>query len=243
MLQKLESDTAFAENFLGILSNSFKSLSTTDQEALRTLLNHRKIIPTKYGMYFPDQAYLSSVTILPDLPTVCLKKPRRVLEPFFTFLGVRKHVELQLIFDRLIAQGNWDHINLVKYLISKVDDITPDEKEKLRTNAIWPCEDEREIKKHLISDLYAPLPELRELGLLVIKWNKRWSDNLAEGKVSWEQRNNYCCINMHTQRQVLLLRLMLITSSKPISSQIPNKSWPSYIPALEPHSLTGRSFD
>jgi len=121
------------------------------------LLSQRKITPTKYGLYIPDQAYLSSVTILPDLPTVYLKKPRHVVEPFFTFLGVRKHVELQLIFDRLISQGNWDHMNLVKYLISRVDDITPGE----RTNAIWTCEDEHEIKKHLISDLYAPLPELR----------------------------------------------------------------------------------
>ncbi|CAG8609038.1 5403_t:CDS:10, partial [Paraglomus occultum] len=182
MLQKLESDTAFAENFLGILGQSFKSLSTTDQEALHTLLNRRKIIPTKYGMFIPDQSYLSSVTVLPDLPTIYLKKPRRALEPFLTFLGVRKYVELQLIFDRLIAQGNWDHINLVKYLIPRVDDITPDEKEKLRTTAIWPCEDGRGIKKHLITDLYAPLPELKELDLPIIKWKKGLPDNLAEAK-------------------------------------------------------------
>src|SRR6185312_8040090 len=100
-----------------------------------------------------------------------------------------KHVELQLIFDRLISQGNWDHMNLVKYLISRVDDITPGE----RTNAIWTCEDEHEIKKHLISDLYAPLPELRELGLPIIKWKKRWSAKLAEGNVSCNTFGSKLC--------------------------------------------------
>ncbi|CAG8561147.1 3105_t:CDS:10 [Paraglomus occultum] len=215
-LQKLESDKVFAEKFLGTLSRAFANLTTADKKSLHALIHQKKIIPTKCGMYAPYEAYLSSLTLLPDLPTVHLEKPRSVSENFLVYLGVRKHIDVQLISDRLLTRGDWDYVKLVKHFTTRTDAITPEEKKKLQMIQIWPREDAKKAiqiwprendkkdkkdarsrendktnektvataepeKKYVISDLYVPATELRELGLPIIKW-KRWSANTAEAK-------------------------------------------------------------
>ena len=201
-LQQLESDAVFAQKILTILGRSLASLSQPDQNTLRTLLCQKKVIPTKYGMRMPDEAYFSSVTLFPDLPTVEFQNPP---EKLLTLLGVRKHVELQLIFDRLVSQGNWDHTQLVKYLTSISNNLKPIEKKRLEITAIWPREQEQDnekadengsteprIKRYLASDLYAPLPELREFQLPFIEWKGKWRNNSNEGRFgkSWNFRDN-----------------------------------------------------
>ena len=202
-LQQLESDTVFAQNFIRILGRSLASLSSSDQNTLRTLLCQKKVIPTKFGMRIPEEAYFSSVTLFPDLPTVELQNPP---EKLLTLLGVRKHVELQLIFDRLVSQGNWDHTQLVKYLASISNNLKPIEKKRLEITAIWPREQEQDngkadengsaergVKRYLASELYAPLPELREFQLPFIEWKGKWKNNSSEGRFgkSWNFRDDF----------------------------------------------------
>ncbi|CAH1760147.1 970_t:CDS:10 [Entrophospora sp. SA101] len=118
----LEQDPAFSEKFFGIVSRHFKSISKTDQETIKQLLFQKNCIPTTFGMKVPDESYFPSVNLFPDLPII--KFQHKINDDILLFLGVRKHVELQLIFDRLICQGSWDHMQLIKYLaINNLKDI------------------------------------------------------------------------------------------------------------------------
>jgi len=69
-------------------------------------------IPTQQGLKLPKQAYFPNVNLFEDLPIINLKNPRSVSNQFLKQLGVREHVDLQMIFDRLNTL-NWDHIQLV----------------------------------------------------------------------------------------------------------------------------------
>ena len=91
-------------------------------------------------------------------------------------------VELKLIFDRLVNDKDWDHIQLIKYLASKRSDLRESEISILKNRPIWPEETGRQHS--IASDLYAPLSSHRDLGLPVIYWNHRrlrWSRNTDEG--------------------------------------------------------------
>jgi len=98
-------------------------------------------------------------------------------------LGVREHVELQMIFDRLNTL-NWDHIQLIKYLTSVSEKLSNDEWNKLRKASIFPSENNNQNSRNCASELYFPNDALRELGVPIISWNKnkKLSKNSDEGK-------------------------------------------------------------
>lgn len=103
-----------------------------------------------------------------------------------------KHVELQIIFDRLVSQGNWDHIQLAKYLATERSNLTELEIQRLQITAIWPKEKDntqvvegKAIIRYKASDLYAPSSEIREFGLPIIEWNGKWRKNNEEGLFSF----------------------------------------------------------
>ncbi|CAG8755963.1 2209_t:CDS:2, partial [Dentiscutata heterogama] len=124
----------------------------------------------------------------------------KIVEKLLQKLGVRKHVELQLIFDRLVSQGNWDHMQLVKYLASVSNSLKEIELRRLKVTAIWPKEQNTKhetslakgnvddikakpkILRFLASDLYAPSAEMREFGMPLIEWNGKWRKNSEEAK-------------------------------------------------------------
>jgi hypothetical protein len=54
------------------------------------------------------------------------------MEKLLVALGVRRHVELQLVFNRLLGAGGWSVVDLVKYLVSVRENLTADEMEKLK---------------------------------------------------------------------------------------------------------------
>src|SRR6185312_4085984 len=91
--------------------------------------------------------YLSSLTLLPDLPTVQLENSRAASDKFLIFLGVREHVDVQLISDRLLSRGDWDYVKLVEYFTKRANGVKPDEKRKLQMIQIWPREDDKKNKK------------------------------------------------------------------------------------------------
>jgi hypothetical protein len=93
----------WAERVLSVLARAWPSLAKTAQEDVIAILRPKSCIPTSTGLKVPDQAYFSSVNLFGDLPIVTMPSGAIVkgtLEKVLQSLGVRKHVELQMIFDR-----------------------------------------------------------------------------------------------------------------------------------------------
>lgn len=93
----------WAERVLGILVRAWPSLSNHMKEEVAMILKSKACIPTSNGLKVPTEAYFSNADIFHDLPVVKMPSGsniQRTLESVLTYLGVRKHVELQLIFNR-----------------------------------------------------------------------------------------------------------------------------------------------
>ena len=94
---------SWAERVLSSLAQAWPSLAEAAQEDIVKILNLKSCIPTSNGLKVPDQAYFPSVKLFRDLPIVTMPSEVSVegnLEKVLQSLGVRKHVELQIIFER-----------------------------------------------------------------------------------------------------------------------------------------------
>jgi hypothetical protein len=94
---------SWAERVLSALARAWPSLAKAAQDDVVKMLNPKACIPTSTGLKVPDRAYFSSVNLFRDLPIVTMPSGIVVkghLEKVLQSLGVRKHVELQLVFDR-----------------------------------------------------------------------------------------------------------------------------------------------
>ncbi|KAK4520409.1 Vacuolar protein sorting-associated protein 13 [Mucor velutinosus] len=208
---ELETSKDFAERVLIVASKSYVHTSSTKTQAdLVQILRAKRCMPTRFGMKLPQDAYFSSVKLFDDLPIVDFSK-KSINDTFLTALGVRKHVELQMVFDRLISDGSWSHVDLVKYLASEATTLSDIEIKRLRETAIFTKEGEeprlKEInkpsgvldgegkpimekqtkkvyKRYRAGDLFAPTDIVRDLNLPTIYWTRmpRWRPDSAEAK-------------------------------------------------------------
>ena len=193
----------WAERVLSVLARAWQNLAKNAQEDVIQILSPKPCIPTSTGMKKPDQAYFSSVNLFRDLPIVTMPSGdvvRGALEKVLQSLGVRKHVELQIIFDRsapslfspsfecdvlnldirMIKTGDWTTYDLVKYLVSIQSTLTPQEFERLRQTSAFPKEGvgkeqlatgpSRKVQRLKAMDLYEPVDIFRELRLPVVDW-------------------------------------------------------------------------
>lgn len=93
----------WADRVLQVLGRCWPTLSKVNQTSAIGLLDKLACIPTSAGMKMPSDAYFSNVDIFHDLPIVSLPSGVQIkgnLEKLLTDLGVRKHVDLQVIFNR-----------------------------------------------------------------------------------------------------------------------------------------------
>jgi hypothetical protein len=96
----------WAERVLTVLVQAWSYLAETAQEDVIGILSPMSCIPTSTGLKVPNQAYFfsaDSLNLLCDLPIVTMPSGAFVegtLEKVLQSLGVRKYVELQVIFDR-----------------------------------------------------------------------------------------------------------------------------------------------
>jgi len=175
-----------AAKILQILSRAWDGLGQNSKGTVVSLLKPISIIPTKLGMRQPGEAFFESVKLFNDLPTVT--KAPGVKEKFLAALGVRKTVDLETIFSRLLApQANLQpngkdtsgrHMELIKYLASVSNDIPSDDMKRLKTTPICPAEagplgaesTEGTTKLYKVSELFEPKSSLRELGLPILQW-------------------------------------------------------------------------
>ncbi|ORX44853.1 hypothetical protein BCR36DRAFT_334006 [Piromyces finnis] len=184
-------DLDFIEKVLSIISRGINSINYKERIRIKQYLTKRECIPTQHGLKLPEEAYFPIVNLFNDLPIISLKNPKSVSNAFLKQLGVREHVELQMIFDRLNTL-NWDHIQLIKYLTTVSEDLSPDEWNKLRNAAIFPSEtpetsetsENNQASRNCASVLYFPNDALRNLGVPIISWNKnkKLSKYSEEGK-------------------------------------------------------------
>ncbi|KAG8886946.1 hypothetical protein FRB99_004337, partial [Tulasnella sp. 403] len=112
------------------------------------------------------------------------------LEKLLLALGVRKHVDLQLVFNRMINTGDWGVHDLMKYLVAVRGSLSDVEFGRLQRTAAFPQEDEGGgyVQRKKPSELYEPTETMRELGLPLLDWGKehKWRSNSDEAKLLFE---------------------------------------------------------
>ncbi|KIV91504.1 hypothetical protein PV10_06036 [Exophiala mesophila] len=173
----------FSAQVLPILSKQWDSLSQSSKSSLVDLLTKHTVIPTKYGMKKPGDSYFATVKLFDDLAT--LKGLSNVKEKFLVALGVRKTVELGVIFERLLSKdAAGSHVELIQYLASVRDDIPTSDMQKLRNTPICPRQGKEAdpTKRYKVAELFEPRPELRDLGLPCLAWPGLYKSSSQEGR-------------------------------------------------------------
>jgi hypothetical protein len=184
--ESLTSHIPFAAQVLLVLSKAWDGLSQSSKATVIDLLTNLTVIPTRAGMKKPRDAFFASVKLFDDLPIV-VSCPG-VKEKFLAAVGVRKTVDLETIFSRLLATSpevkegetlsNKRHMEVIRYLASVQDDIPAEDMRRLKASSICPAEagpkgyesSQGTAKMYRVSELFEPKDALRVLGLPLIQW-------------------------------------------------------------------------
>lgn len=187
-LQEFQSSEKLASQVLSLTAKCWDQLDGSSKEAVISLLTPHPIMPTKAGMRKPEQSYFPSVKLFDDLPTV--KAFPGSKEKFLAALGVRKTVELSVVFDRMRSQDanskseklSWNHIDLIRYFASVMDEIPKKDLDRLKDTPFLPGEGTPVQFGQLFkaSDLYAPDQAILSLGLTQLKFPPEFKPNVRE---------------------------------------------------------------
>jgi len=183
--QNLTKSSQFSVQVLAVLSKNWQSLNPSDKSSVVSLLENLTVIPTKMGMRKPAESFFATVKLFDDLPVIvgC----NNVKEKFLSALGVRKTVDLETIFARLVnlspadaAPGSkkWSHVELIKYLTSVQEDIPAADMKKLRESKFCAAEcgprglepTKATSALYKVSELFEPKDALRTLQLPILHW-------------------------------------------------------------------------
>ncbi|BEI92591.1 uncharacterized protein CcaverHIS019_0502190 [Cutaneotrichosporon cavernicola] len=184
----------FSERVLTMLGRAWQNMSAQRQAEVAALLKEVSCIPTRAGFKKPRESYFHANLLFDDLPTLAFPKTTNVrggLEMMLLAIGVRKTVDLQLIFSRLVAGGGWSCIDLMKYLVSVKDTLSNEEWARLRQTAAFPLEQPRlkdgskaVLVRRKPHELYEPTDAMRELGLPVLEWDEhKWKPGSEEARL------------------------------------------------------------
>lgn len=180
--ENITKSAKFSVAVLNVLSKNWDNLSNNSKVSVTNALQVITVMPTKMGMRKPAESFFSTVRLFDDLPTI--EGCQGIKEKFLTTLGVRRTLDLDTIFSRLLkpsgesAHKPWSHMELIKYLSSVRDDIPADDMKKLKNSPICPAEagpagmesTQASSKLYKVSELFEPKSELRELGLPLLQW-------------------------------------------------------------------------
>jgi hypothetical protein len=176
-LQQFTTSDQLASQVLGLAAKMWDQLDAASKEALVSILTPHAIIPTKMGMRRPAESYFPSVKMFEDLPTV--KQFPGSKDRFLEALGVRKTVDLPMVFDRMKDdQGGqqsgkppWSHADLIQYFSSVIDEIPKMDMDRLRQTPFLPGEGLSVKAGQLFKaqELYVPDQAILSLGLTQIK--------------------------------------------------------------------------
>ncbi|KAI0977204.1 hypothetical protein F4678DRAFT_6338 [Xylaria arbuscula] len=182
--QNFTESLEFATRILTVLSKGWDNLSQSSKDKIVSLLKAHTVMPTKLGMRKPTESFFPSVKLFDDLPTI---ECPQLKEKFLSALGVRKTVDLETIFKRLLSpssekdssgQAKWSHVELIKYLASVRKDIPQDDFLKLKESRICPAEagpagkesSQASLQLYKISELFRPNRIFRPLQLKILQW-------------------------------------------------------------------------
>ncbi|OTB07713.1 hypothetical protein M426DRAFT_52940 [Hypoxylon sp. CI-4A] len=196
--QNMTKSPAFSIRILTLLSKSWDNLSQSSKGTVVTVLQSQTVMPTKLGMKKPVESFFQSVKLFDDLPTI--EGCSSIKDKFLTAIGVRKTLDLDTIFTRLLnrsteaedaGQAQWSHVELIKYLASVRHDIPKDDLKKLKESRICSAEAgppglesaKASSQLYKVSELYEPKGPLRPLNLKIIQWpNGGLRPGSSEGK-------------------------------------------------------------
>ncbi|WVQ80757.1 hypothetical protein IAT38_002862 [Cryptococcus sp. DSM 104549] len=185
---------AFAEKALAMLGRAWTNLAANQQSAIALELKDVACIPTKMGIKQPHEAYFEKNLLFDDLPTIALPKGTAIkggMEKMLLAIGVRRTVNLQLVFSRLVGGGEWSCHDLMRYLVSVRDTLSEEELKRLRQTAAFPLAIEAPgdgTKPALVRQkpwqLYEPTETMKALGLPLLDWgDAKWRSNSEEAKM------------------------------------------------------------
>lgn len=185
----------FASSVLPVISKQWEGLSQSSKATVIEVLTARTVIPTKMGMRKPAESYFPSVKLFDDLPVIT--GVQSVKDKFLVALGVRKTVEIGVVFERLVdrssttktqipaSSAKWSHVDLIKYLASVRNDIPSADINRLKGMKICPAETEAlqaTTERYLVSELFEPNQSLRRLKLRTMQWPGVYRPESAEGR-------------------------------------------------------------
>lgn len=210
-LEAFSTDEELALSVLTLTSKCWEQLDASSKETIVKILTPHAIMPTKLGMRRPTETYFPTVKLFDDLPTV--KTFAGSKEKFLLSLGVRKTIDLPMVFDRMRnrdtqqeGKAAWNHVDLIRYFASVIDEIPKQDLDRLRETPFLPGEGASVKPNQLfkVSDLHAPDPAILPLGFPQIKLPfefrstsregtlllrlglKQWPDSIAVAKVLYE---------------------------------------------------------
>jgi hypothetical protein len=188
-LDEFTTSETLALQVLSLASKCWEQLDGTSKETVVKILTPYPIMPTKAGMRRPEESYFPTVKLFDDLPTV--KPFAGSKEKFLLSLGVRKTVDLPMVFDRMRTQeaskqsdkAPWNHVDLIRYFASVIDEIPKKDLVRLQDTPFLPGEgkDVKPGQMFKASDLYAPDQAILSLGLNQVKLPFEFKSNLREG--------------------------------------------------------------
>ncbi|KAF9732174.1 hypothetical protein PMIN02_000293 [Paraphaeosphaeria minitans] len=176
-LQEFQSSEKMATQVLSLTAKCWDQLDGSSKEAVVHILSPLTIMPTKTGMQKPEASYFPTVKLFDDLPTV--KAFPGSKEKFLAALGVRKTVELSVVFDRMRLQdikspsekASWNHVDLIRYFASVLDEMPKKDLDRLKETPFLPGEGApvQHGQMFKASDLYAPDQAILSMGLIQVK--------------------------------------------------------------------------
>ena len=192
--QDITKNLVFATAVLPVVAKQWVGLSPSSKSTIFDLFSSRTVMPTKLGLRKPSESYLFNVQLFDDLPNVRINS---VKDTFLAALGVRKTIDLGVIFERLFdtarkegsqvpkSSSKWSHADLIKYLAAVKADIPAADIARLRNTRICPAETEAlqpTQELYLISELFEPDQKLRKLRLHTLHWPGVYRPESSEGR-------------------------------------------------------------
>ncbi|KAF1844618.1 uncharacterized protein K460DRAFT_365557 [Cucurbitaria berberidis CBS 394.84] len=186
-LNDLVKDEILTSSVLSLTSKCWEQLDAGAKETVVKILTPHPIMPTKMGMRLPAESYFPTVKLFDDLPTMKVFAGSK--EKFLLALGVRKTIDLPVVFDRMrnrdaqSEKAAWNHVDLIRYFASVIDEIPKKDLDRLRETPFLPGEGASVQQSQMFkaSDLYAPDQAILSLGLNQIKLPFEFKSNLREG--------------------------------------------------------------
>lgn len=174
-LAELTTSETLATQVLSLTAKSWDQCDGASKEAIVGHLSPHRVMPTKAGMRQPSESYFPSVRLFEDLPTV--KQFPGSKEKFLQALGVRKTVELSVVFHRMqnidsqSGKSTSNHADLIRYFASVIDELPKKDLDRLQQTPFLPGEGANVKSGQLFKaeDLYAPDQVILSLGLTQVK--------------------------------------------------------------------------